>query len=109
MKKQSKKQPKQIKFWFVLVRTEKKINCFEDPLIEIVFWRFFGLFRRSSVCFGCFDTGQKYRNKQKKILGVLLNRLRNNRNRLSFGLFLFELKKIDCFEDTLHINDVAGI
>ncbi len=47
-KKQIEKQPKQIEFWFVSVRTEKKINGFEDPLIENVFWRFFWFV---SVCF----------------------------------------------------------
>ncbi len=26
----------------------------------------FGSFRNSSVCFGCFDTGSKHRNKPKK-------------------------------------------
>ncbi len=43
----------------------KKINCFDDPLIENVFWRFFlfcfRLFWQSSVWFGCFDTGPKHR------------------------------------------------
>ncbi len=44
-KKQSEKQLKQIEFQFVLVRTEqKKINSFEDLLIENVFGDFFGLF-----------------------------------------------------------------
>jgi hypothetical protein len=47
-KKQTEKQPKQIEFRFVLVRTEKKINGFEDLLIENVFWR---LFWFVSVCF----------------------------------------------------------
>ncbi len=31
------------------------------------FGDFFGLFRENSVCFGCFDTGPKHRNKPKKI------------------------------------------
>jgi hypothetical protein len=30
--KQTEKQPKQIEFWFVLVRTEKKFDCFEGTL-----------------------------------------------------------------------------
>jgi hypothetical protein len=42
------------------------MNCFEDPLIKNVFWRFFGLFRQSCVCFGCFDTDPKHRNKLKQ-------------------------------------------
>ncbi len=59
-KKQTEKQPKQIEFRFVSVRTEKKNYGFEDPLIENVFGDFFGLFRENSVCFGCFDTGPKH-------------------------------------------------
>jgi hypothetical protein len=31
--KQTEKQPKQIEFRFVSVRTKKKINSFEDPLM----------------------------------------------------------------------------
>ncbi len=67
---------------------------------------YFGLFRENSVCFGCFDTGPKHRNKpkqtRKKSFLVSRNKPKNNRNRLSFGLFRFEPKKIfDCFEDTL--------
>jgi hypothetical protein len=31
------------------------------------FGDFFGLFRENSVCFGCFDTGPKHRNKPKKM------------------------------------------
>ncbi len=50
----------------VSVRTEKKIYGFEDPLIENVFGDFFGLFRRNSVCLGCFDTGLKHRNNPKQ-------------------------------------------
>jgi hypothetical protein len=30
--KQTKKQPKQIEFRFVSVRTEKKIDCYEDTV-----------------------------------------------------------------------------
>ncbi len=68
----------------------KKINCFEDTLIEICFLEIF------SVCFSCFDTGLKHRNKLKqtdKICSVSRNKLKNNRNRLSFDSFWFQLKK----------------
>jgi hypothetical protein len=61
---------------FTLVNTcfrfepRKKINGFEYPLIDNVFWGillvYFGLFRENSVCFGCFDTGPKHRNKLKQ-------------------------------------------
>jgi hypothetical protein len=60
----------------------------------------------SSVCFGCFDTGPKHRNKpKKKILVSRKSKPKNNRNRLSFGLFLFESRKKDNgFEDPLIEN-----
>ncbi len=45
----------------------------------------------SSVCFGCFDTGPKHRNKSKTIFWVSQKtKLKNNQNRLSFGLFWFQ-------------------
>jgi hypothetical protein len=60
----------------------------------------------SSFCFGCFYTGLKHRNKQNKIFWVWRkNKLKNNRNRFSFGLFRFKRrKKINCFEDPLIEN-----
>jgi hypothetical protein len=68
MKKQAEKQRKKIEFWFVSVQTEKNFFFgFEDPLIENIFGDFFGLFQENSVCFGCFDTGPKHRNKPKKM------------------------------------------
>ncbi len=66
----TEKQLKQIEFWFASVRT-KKIYCFEDTLIESIFWRFFGLFRKSSVCFGWFDTSPKHRKKSQKKFGFV--------------------------------------
>jgi hypothetical protein len=56
------------------------------------------LFLKSFVCFGCFDTGLKRRNKPKKIVFGFAKQPKNNQNRLSFGS---NPKKIDCFEDTL--------
>ncbi len=55
----------------------------------------------SSVCFGCFDTSLKHRNKPpQKFDGFAKKQTENNRNRLSFGLFWFEpRKKINGFED----------
>ncbi len=35
--KQTEKQPKQIEFWFVSVRTEKKFDRFEDTLLVAFF------------------------------------------------------------------------
>jgi hypothetical protein len=67
-----------------------------------------------SVCFCCFDTGPKHRNKpkqtetnQKKIFGVSWkSKPNNNRNRSSFGLFRFfkPRNKINGFEDPLIEN-----
>ncbi len=71
--KKTDMQPKQIEFRFVSVRTpRKKINCFENPLIENISWRFFRcLFRFVSTKFRLFllfDTDPKHRNKPKKML-----------------------------------------
>ncbi len=56
-----------LSFGLFRFKPTKKINGFEDPLIENFFGDFFGLFRQNSVCFGCFDTGLKHRNKPKKM------------------------------------------
>ncbi len=103
VKKQTEKQLKQIEFRFVSVRTEKKkITISRTPQYRTFFGDFFSLFRENSVCFGCFDTGPKHQNKPKKSILVSRNQPKNNRNRLSFGLFWFEpKKKFDCFDDTL--------
>ncbi len=70
---------------------------------------YFGLFQENSVCFGCFDTGPKHRNKPKKKVFGFAKQTENNRNRLSFGLFRFEpKKKFDCFEDTLAAGPPFG-
>jgi hypothetical protein len=47
----------------------KKKLCFEGTVIESVLGDFVGLVRKSSVCFGCFDTGAKHRNKPKSFCG----------------------------------------
>ncbi len=98
---------------FVSVRTEKKLNCFEDTLIESVFWRFFqffGFFEKvllASVVLIPVRNTETNRNKPK-IFIVSRKKPKNNRNRLSFGLFQFEPKKIDCFEDTLGSGGQLG-
>ncbi len=61
----------------------------------------------SSVCFSCFYTGPKHRIKPKNFFGGVSRKSKpkNNRNRLSFGLFRFEpRKKINHFEDPLIEN-----
>ncbi len=60
----------------------------------------------SSVCFGCFNTGLKLRNKPpKKFGGFAKKQTEKHRNKLSFGLFWFEpRKKINGFEDPLIEN-----
>ncbi len=99
-KKQTEKQPpKQIEFRFVSVRTEKKNYGFEDPWIENVFWRFFRFVLRKFCLFRLF---QYWSETPKKSFLIFVNKPKNNRNRLSFGLFRFEPKTFfDCFEDTL--------
>jgi hypothetical protein len=86
-------------FWFEL---RKKINGFEDPLIENVFWRFFfSLFWENSVCFGCFDTGPKHWNKPKKCFLVSRNKPKTTETDWVSVCFGWNRKKFDCFEYTL--------
>ncbi len=77
---------------------------------------FFGIF---SVCFGLFKkvlfvsvVSIPVRNTEtnRKFFFVSRNKPKNNRNRLSFGLFRFEPKKnFDRFEDTLGTGTGTGI
>ncbi len=93
-KKQTEKQPKQIEFRFVLIRTEKKINGFEDPLIENVFWRFFSVcFKKILFVSVVSIPVRNTKTNRKKCFSVSQNKPKNNRNRLSFGLFRFEREK----------------
>jgi hypothetical protein len=46
---------------------EKKLTVSRTPLYRTFFGDFFGLFQENSVCFGCFDTSPKHRNKPKKM------------------------------------------
>ncbi len=92
-KKQTENNRNRLSFGLFRFEPRKKINCFEDPLIENVCWDFFGLFQQSSVCFGCFNTSPKHRNQPKKMFFGFVKQTENNRNRLSFGLFRFEPKK----------------
>jgi hypothetical protein len=82
---------------------EKKINSFEDFLIENVFWRFFWFVLTKFCLFRLFRyQSETPKQTEKNVFLVLQNKPKNNRNRLSFGLFRFEPKrKFDCFEDTL--------
>ncbi len=96
-KKQTEKQPKQIEFWFVSVLTEKKNSRFRGPTNRERFFEIFlvcfGLFRQNSVCFGCFDTGLKHRNKPKKMFFGFTKQTENDRNRLSSVCFGSNRKK----------------
>ncbi len=90
-KKQTEKQPKQIEFRF---EPRKKSNCFEDPLMENVCWRFFRFVSTKFCLFRLFryrsETPKQTETNWKKSLWVSRNKPKNNRNRLSFGLFRFE-------------------
>ncbi len=78
------------KNFLVLLKSTPKNNRNKLSFGLFRFVRFLEIF---SVCFGCFDTGPKHRNKPKKCFLVSQNKPKNNRNRLSFGLFRFEPKK----------------
>ncbi len=93
----TKNNRKQIEFRFVSLQT-KKINCFEDTLIESIFRR---IFRFVSVYLGkvLFVSVvsipiENTKTNQKKIFGFR----EINQNRLSSVCFGSNQKKIDCFE-----------
>ncbi len=88
-------------------RNKQKTNRNSNKFVEIS--TFLVPHTISSVCFGCFDTGPKHLNKPKqteKIFSVSQkSKPKNNRNKLSFGLFRFEPRiKINGFEDPLIEN-----
>jgi hypothetical protein len=103
--KKNEKQPKQVEFRFVSVRTQKKINCFEDTLIEICFLEIF------LVCFGLFRLF-RYRSEtpkqtEKNWFGFAKQTKKQpKQNEFRFVSVRTE-KKFDCFEDTL-VGDEAG-
>jgi hypothetical protein len=105
-KKHTEKQPKQIEFWLVSVRTEKKNLRFRGPpnrerFLEI-FSVCFSLFRENSACFGCFDTGPKHRNKPKKKFFGFVKQTEEQPKQIEFR-FVSVLTEnfFYCFEDTL--------
>jgi hypothetical protein len=72
-RKITKKQPK-LSFGLFQFEPRKNLLFREPPYRECfleIFWFVsvcFGLFRQSSVCFGCFDTDPKHRSKPKKVI-----------------------------------------
>jgi hypothetical protein len=83
---------------------EIKFTVLRTPLIENVFWRFFRFISRKFCLFQLFlyrsETPKQTETNRKKCFLVLWNKPKNNRNRLSFGLFRFKpKKKFDCFEE----------
>ncbi len=103
VKKQTEQQLKHIEFWFVSVRTEKKkFTVLRTPKFFEIYSVCFGLFRENSVCFGCFDTDPKHRNKPKKTKKMFFGFAKQTEKQLKQIEFRFEpKKKFDCFEDTL--------
>jgi hypothetical protein len=60
------------------------------------------LFRENSVCFGCFDTGPKQRNKPKKMFFGFAKQTEKQPKQIEFRFVsVLTGKKIDCFEGTL--------
>jgi hypothetical protein len=67
---------------------------------------FFGLFRNKPVCFGCFETGPKHRNKPKKIVIGFAKQTENEPKQIEFRYVSVRTeKKFVCFEDTLVVHD----
>ncbi len=88
-KNKPKNNRNRLSFGLFRFEPRKKINCFEDPLIEKVYWRFF---RFVSVCFDkvlfVSVVSIPVRNtkaNRKKCFLVSWNKPKNNQNRLSFG------------------------
>jgi hypothetical protein len=60
------------------------------------FFRFFGLFRNRSVCFGCFETGPKHRNKPKKIVIGFAKQPENEPKQIEFRFVSVRTEKKIC-------------
>jgi hypothetical protein len=95
-----------------LIQTEKKKNCFEDPLIENVFWRFFALFWSVKVCFDKLlfvsvvsipvRNTETNRNNPKKMFFGFAKQTEKQPKQIEFQFVSVRTeKKFDCFEDTL--------
>jgi hypothetical protein len=54
----------------------------------------FGLFQENSVCFGCFDTGQKQRNKPKKIIFGFAKQTEKQLKQIEFRFVSIRTEKI---------------
>jgi hypothetical protein len=105
-KSKPKNSRNRLSFGLFRFEPRKKINGFEYPLIDNFLGEFFWFVSRKFCLFRLFrywsETPKQTKTNQKKCFLVLRNKPKKNRNRLSFGLFRFEPKKIfDCFEDTL--------
>jgi hypothetical protein len=48
--------------------------------VSYVFCWVFGLFRNRSVCFGCFETGPKHRNKPKQTEKIVIGFAKQTEN-----------------------------
>jgi hypothetical protein len=57
---------------------------------------FFGLFRNRSVCFGCFETGPKHRNKPKKIVIGFAKQTENEPKQIEFRFVSVRTEKKIC-------------
>jgi hypothetical protein len=51
---------------------------------DVFFLRFFGLFRNRFVCFGCFETDPKHRNKPKKCFISFAKQTENQPKQIEF-------------------------
>ncbi len=72
---------------------EKKINSFDDPLIEKFFWRFFWFVSTKFCLFWLFRYRSETLKQTEKMFFGFANKPKNNQNRMSFSLFQFEPKK----------------
>ncbi len=96
----TKKHRNRLSFGLFLLEPKKKY-CFDDTLVESIFGRFFRLVLKKFCLVGLFCYQSETPKQTPNKFLVSQNKPENNRNRLSSGLFQFELKKNDWFKHTL--------
>jgi hypothetical protein len=99
--KQTEKQQKQIEFRFFSVRTEKKINGFEDPLIENFLEIFLVCFEKILFVSVVLIPVQNTETNRKIFFGFAKQTEKQPKQIEFRFVSVRPIKKFDCFEDTL--------
>jgi hypothetical protein len=107
VKKQNKKQPKQIEFWFVSVLTETKNSRLRGPPYRECFLEIFWFV---SVCFNKIlfvsvisIPVRNTKTNQKKMFFGFAKQTRKQPEQIEFRFVSVQTeKKFDCFENTFY-------